>query len=248
MATTKSTATLIMAPHAAALAFFIETSMRAPCPALYLLSDAFLIPFTCHSYGQFTRVICRPILYLNEGNASIHLSASAEHGEEFRDLALFSVELESDTLREQMCAPSARGPSDRDYFALNRHVLTPTSLAVLTTCLSFLRAQIFCSPHFHLPPLPQHAISAFLYIGILTRCLLLLILSTLPPQRLFSMRPRLPPRPPQRQPPLWSSRPLGLRFICPHLFRRLMVFCLGELQKGICSATSCGRCRSKGSG
>jgi hypothetical protein len=54
------------------------------------------------SYGQFARVACIPSVFLRAGSLDITLTASGENAEEFRDLALFSVELESDGVREQV--------------------------------------------------------------------------------------------------------------------------------------------------
>ncbi len=54
------------------------------------------------SYGQFTRIACLPSVSLRAGSLDITLTAAGENGKEFRDLAFFSVELESDTLRQEL--------------------------------------------------------------------------------------------------------------------------------------------------
>jgi hypothetical protein len=54
------------------------------------------------SYGQFARVTCIPSVFLRAGSLDITLTASGENAEEFHDLALFSVELESDGVREEV--------------------------------------------------------------------------------------------------------------------------------------------------
>ncbi len=42
-------------------------------------------------------------MYLHQGEYVITLTASGEYGQDFYDLAVFSAELESDALREEMC-------------------------------------------------------------------------------------------------------------------------------------------------
>ena len=69
--------------------------------ALSKLDPRNLCSNTCR-YGQFNRVPCIPLLFLNEGNVTITLTASGEGNETFRDLALLSVELETDGLRDKM--------------------------------------------------------------------------------------------------------------------------------------------------
>ncbi len=54
------------------------------------------------SYGQFARVACLPSVFLRAGGMRITLTASSDNAEQFHDLALFSVELESDGIRQEM--------------------------------------------------------------------------------------------------------------------------------------------------
>ena len=60
--------------------------------------------FSSHvlSYGQFSRVVCDQFLLLSQGDVSITLTASGAGGEAFSDLALLSVELESEDVRKAM--------------------------------------------------------------------------------------------------------------------------------------------------
>lgn len=95
-------------PSAAAPLSSIEIFTRALCPTLTFFPLRFSLHhpnvFSSHvlSYGQFSRVVCDQFLLLSQGDVSITLTASGAGGEAFSDLALLSVELESEDVRKAM--------------------------------------------------------------------------------------------------------------------------------------------------
>lgn len=78
------------------------TNPPPPSPHSHTRTHTHPVFMTTVRYGQFSRVACTSPLFLDEGPRVIALTASGEDGQTFRDVSLFSVELESDDLRKEM--------------------------------------------------------------------------------------------------------------------------------------------------